>query len=94
MTALAAIGGVRRCSLSATGTKAPSMTSDARVEFGAEGCGVRGHVAPVAEFGAGIAGFGELIEHAPGADLLAAGSFEFESAPGTWGVSDQESGHE
>ena len=54
---------------------------------------IGGHVAPIAELGARIAGFGKFIEHAPVADLLPTSPFKFECAPGTRGISNQKLNH-
>ena len=48
------------------------------------------HVAPIAEFGAGIAGFGEFIQHAAEADLLRRQSLRIRECPRNKGRFQQE----
>src|ERR1035437_3166998 len=63
------------------------------VQFGTKLERVGGHGAPVAQFGAGVAGFGEFVQHAMEGNLFALGFFEFEGSPGTGSVTYQEFGH-
>ena len=65
----------------------------ATAELFVQNRGIGGQVAPVAQFGAGVAGVGQLIEHLVRADRLAGHALELERSPGTRGVTYAPVGH-